>query len=362
MYAVGPADRAAFKRCRREWDFGSLRRCGLEPVRPGPPPDLGRAVRDALAVYYFPGMWEWDRAIVRPLAHDRLDRSVRGRGAPDEEALADRGHDVLTRYFDWAPLVDAFTPVRVETDFDVNIADPGEPGRALATAAGEPVHYQDRVDLLAVDRDDNYWVVDHRVVTDRWAELDELLLEERATSACWAWELFFMGMRVAGVVYNELWAGPGPPPDQAGGTGERAAREPTGPDAGRHRRRDVAGGRPPAGVSRDAGDLFRRTRVPRAPDELARSHAQLAAEAREMVDDGVRVYPNPTPANCGRCDYREPCVATSRAEPVEPVLAASYRRRPGPVLEEGRLGGATWAMGRGAAPPKFRSDKKEEDR
>jgi hypothetical protein len=56
-YRFTPADRGAFKRCRRQWDLGARERQNWEPARPAAVPDLDLAVRDALAVYYFPGMW-----------------------------------------------------------------------------------------------------------------------------------------------------------------------------------------------------------------------------------------------------------------------------------------------------------------
>jgi hypothetical protein len=38
-----------------------------------------------------------------------------------------------------------------------------------------------------------------------------------------------------------------------------------------------------------------------------------------------------------------------------PILAGSFRARD-PEREAGRLGGVTWSMNRGAAPPRFRAD------
>ena len=60
---VTAADRASFTRCRRQWDFGAALRQDLERRQTPTLPDLDRAVRDALAVYYFPGMWDWDRTV-----------------------------------------------------------------------------------------------------------------------------------------------------------------------------------------------------------------------------------------------------------------------------------------------------------
>ncbi len=64
-YVITAAERASFERCRRQWDFGEGTRQDLEPLHHPESPDLDRAVRDALAVYYFPGMWDWDRGVRR---------------------------------------------------------------------------------------------------------------------------------------------------------------------------------------------------------------------------------------------------------------------------------------------------------
>ena|GEM_PF-5437789 len=49
--------------------------------------DLDRAVRDGLAVYYFPGRWEWDRAVVRPLAFAALEKTLRGQDSTRKEPI-----------------------------------------------------------------------------------------------------------------------------------------------------------------------------------------------------------------------------------------------------------------------------------
>ena len=200
-YRFTPADRGAFKRCRRQWDLGARERQNWEPAEPTAV-DLERAVRDALAVYYFPGMWDWRRSVVLPLVLQGLARSLAGPPAAGQKELA-AGQALLRRYFDWAPGVDRFSPVQVEAAFEVNLPDPAGQGRELVLADGRPVRYQGRVDLLAGDEHDRYWVVAHRLV-DRFADPDELLLDEELVAACWAIERFYPGMRVAGTVHNEL--------------------------------------------------------------------------------------------------------------------------------------------------------------
>jgi hypothetical protein len=352
VYRIHTSDRTAFKRCRREWDLGSPNRQNLEPtLRPGSI-DLDKALHDALAVYYFPGMWEWDRAIVQPLVHQALDRSVHGQAeavADDRiQEILDWGHGLLDAYASWAPTVDHFTPLRIDTDFEVDIPDPAMPGANLLTPAGDEVRYCDRVDLLAIDSDDAYWVVQHRLVTDSWADHDALQLDERTIAWCWAWPQFYLGMGVTGTMYNEIRA-------DAGELGVKAP-QPSGPPQVRHRRMyarsgSVSGER----LQAEGTDAFRRTRIRRGEGELAASGANLAAEVSAATSVDLEIYPSPEPRICARCLYRPPCLILNQGADVTAELSGSYRSRPPEVVQEGRLGGVTWSMNRGAAPPRWPS-------
>jgi hypothetical protein len=105
-------------------------------------------------------------------------------------------------------------------------------------------------------------------------------------------------------------------------------------------------------VSSEGDGEFRRTRILRDPAELAAMGARLAAEALDLIDPGLRVYPSPAPEHCGGCRFVAPCLAVERGD-VQAVLAAGYRDRGPERVEPGRLGSATWGTGRGAAPPRF---------
>ncbi|MGH3815754.1 MAG: hypothetical protein ACRDUV_25445 [Pseudonocardiaceae bacterium] len=356
VYRIHASDRAAFKRCRREWDLSSPNRQNLEPdPRPGLI-DLNQALRDALAVYYFPGMWEWDRAIVQPLVHRALERSVRGQleVAADEQSQQEalnRGHALLDAYATWAPAVDQFTPIRVETDFEVNIPDPAAPDTTLLTPSGAEIRYTDRVDLLAIDSDDAYWVIQHRLVTDGWADQDALQLDERTIAWCWAWPLFYLGMRISGTVYNEIHADAGEP-----GMGEPDPAAP--PRAGhqqvRHRRMYAGSGTVPGErLHAEGTDAFRRTRIRRGDTELTAAGAGLAAEVSAATSTDLEIYPSPEPGICARCSYRPPCLVLNQGDDATAELSKSYRQRAPEPIQEGRLGGVTWSMNRGAAPPRW---------
>jgi hypothetical protein len=282
VVAITATERAAFKRCRRSWDLGARVRRGLEPA--GAAPAGEHPARQALAVHYVPGMWAWDRAIVRPLV-----LQAAGDAAPYVE-----------RYIDWAAEVDDFEPVRVEFDYDARIPDPGGDGD-LAAPDGRAVHYQGRAHALVVDADRAHWLLDHRF--GPWTDRDLLRLDQAAATAAWAWEATFLDARVSGVLYNEL----------------------------------TLEGR------------FRRTRLRLSRGAIAEAGAQLAREAAEMVDPGLAVYPTPGP-DCPACPFIAPCLALQDGHDVEDLLARDYRPRPPEEPEEGRLGGATWGMGRGAMP------------
>src|SRR5215467_5714876 len=106
-FLIRPEDRALFKKCRRAWDFGARTRRNLEPAQPPTVPDLNRALHDALAVYYFPGMWDWRPEIVLPIVRQAFERSMtRQRAAagtvrPSEDAwdvATEAGRELLESY------------------------------------------------------------------------------------------------------------------------------------------------------------------------------------------------------------------------------------------------------------------------
>jgi len=296
-FVVSPDDREWFGRCRRAWDLGARARRGLvsRAATTEPHGRLVVALRAALAVHYFPGMWEWDRAIVAPLVRAAYEKA---HGPGDGRAL-------LEGFLGWAQDADrAWTPLRVEADVDVHVPDPVLTDTHLATPAGDAVRYRDRIDLVVVDDDDRYWLGEHRVVRDFAAD-DELRLDERAALACWAWDEIELATTITGVQYTEL-------------------------------RID-----PPA---------YRRRAVERSDVEKQGAARRLARIALDMIDPDVRVEPDPSWVHCARCAFRAPCIAMNRGDDAEPLLA-TYDVRGPDLLEEGRLGGMSWGMGRGAAPP-----------
>jgi hypothetical protein len=355
-YRITPEDRAAFKRCRRQWDFGSPNRRDLEPADSHELYSLSAAFKDALAVYYYPGTWDWQHDLKQSLVHKGLRRSLEEAGALENLAA---GTALLDCYDAWASTVDDFAPVKIQHDVAALVRDPSDPERGLLTPDGAGVTYNCHVDLLAVDAADEYWVVSHRIVGD-WQSVEELMLDEETTAACWAWEQDYIGMEIAGTIHNEVRTdGPlDPPDDEPAASGKPrpvAQHEPSG--GGRsipqHVRLSAREARPTGAdrIEQRTAGVLRRTRIRRNRDEIAAIGRLLAAEAIEMTG-APATYPSPGP-HCLACEFRSPCLAMFEGSDPEPLLAIRFQRHPAGAGQKPRLGQATWGFGRGAAPPRW---------
>ncbi len=360
-YRVSAQERAAFKRCRRQWDFGSIHRHNLRSLEPAPL-DLNQAIRDALAVYYYPGMWDWQSPIVLPLVRKAFMRTISAAPASAQRAAdLDLGTDVLEHYIAWAPSLDDFGPLKIETDVEALIPDIREPGQALVTGDGRRVLYTERIALLAVDGADENWVVTHQVVHE-WQDVESMLLDEAAIAACWAWEQTYLGMDIAGTIHNEILV---PTPDTLGelptqtrtgrpGRGGYDQNEPSGggrsiPQLARPERLENRPGRS-GRVEQETAGILRRTRIRRSRGEIETTARQVGAEALEMLNPKLALYPTPSAAHCPQCLFVAPCLAMTEGE--DPALDLATRFRPGPAepVYEPRLG-AGGGGGRNVAMP-----------
>jgi len=353
-YRVSAEDRATFKRCRRQWDLGSAQRRNLQPLDPQPldpqPVELNRAVREALAVYYYPGMWDWQSGIVLPLVRKAFMRSIAA-APPSERRMhdLDLGTELLERYFEWAPRLDDFGPLKIETDVEVIVPDPRDPERGLLADDGRKVLYTERVALVAGDAADDYWVVVHSVAPD-WRDVESLLLDEAAIAACWAWEQTYLGMDVAGTIYNEMLSAPtnsyGQPPAQTRtGRADRGGYSQNEPSGGGRalrqlQRSERSEGRSPTAdrVEQEIAGPLRRTRVRRTRAEIDAAVAQISAELLDMLDPDLVPYPSPSPRHCPTCQFVAPCLTMTEGSDPELDLASRYREGTAVAAYEPRLG------------------------
>ncbi len=328
-WILRPWERELFTGCRRAWDLGARERQNWEPAAPLRVFDLNEAVRDALAVYYFPGMWSWSRAIVRPLATEGFVKSMaRQRSAyeaayelrPEEERDYEEqlaaGKALLEAYYDWAPTRDEkLTPLSVEALFDVTVTDPAHPERGLLTPAGQGVDYRVRIDLAMVDSAGRNWVVAHGLVVGPWPALDLLLLDEQLLNRTWAWERHFLA-QARGTIHNELRLDP-PGSDPELWTGKR--------------------------IQQVGNPSFRRTTIRRRRPEIDGVDERVAAQVLEMSSPEVPCYPSPAVDRFAPCNFRSPCLALQQGQDAGEILSQRYRKRTTPDFEPGRLG-SVWGF------------------
>jgi hypothetical protein len=276
-YLTRPRENRLFRQCRRAWDLAAGERQHYEPVEPAQVFDFGEAMHDALDVYYFPGMWEWNRAIVRPLAVAGFEKSMRRQRAAyaqTRDLSADQVHDfdqhlelgarVLERYFEWALEMDRFTPIQVAAQFDINVPDPANPDSGLLTPDRRPIQFRVKIDLAVIDDHELYWLVEHRIIADpTWPDIDQLRLDEQALTRSWAWQLHFLA-KLEGTIHNELRAAI-PDPAQ---TSEVAIGAVPGP-----------GGI----ITQRSTESFRRIHLPRTELEIERRGVAVARDLPDPV-------------------------------------------------------------------------------
>jgi hypothetical protein len=351
-YRITEDDRARFKRCRRQWDFASRR--GLEPIT-SVDPVLPGVLKDALAVYYYPGTWDWQPEVRQSLVHKAAVRALDEAGATNSLPAAAA---LLDAYDAWASMVDDFAPVKIGHDVAGLVPDPRDPERGLMTRDGSAVIYTCRIDLLAVDVADEYWVVRHQIL-DEWQELDALIGDEAAVAACWAWEQEYLGMEISGTIHNQVRiTGPLDPP-AAESTAKRARvvhqSEASGGGRSIPQHRRLAARTAPSDdtghVEQSTAGPVRRTRIRRSRAEIDAVGMLIGAEAIQM-SGAPAIYPA-FAAHCQTCEFTAPCLALVEGSDPGPMLAANFRRHPAEDQQRPRLGQSTWGFGRGGAPPQW---------
>ncbi len=354
-YRITEDDLVRFGRCRRQWDFASPHRRGLEPVS-AVHPVLPAVLRDALAVYYYPGTWDWQPEVRHSLVHKAVVRALDDAGAPQALPVA---MDLVDAYDAWASTVDDFAPVKIGPEVQGLLPDPRDPERGLTAPDGSAVIYACRIDLLAVGAADEYWVVRHQIV-DEWQELEALIEDATAVAACWAWEQEYLGMEISGTIHNQLRiTGPLDRP-APGMSAPQRVHQSEASGGGRaipqHRRlvartsrADESGALDP--VEQFRAGLLQRTRIRRSRDEIGGVGALIADDAIEMSREPA-IYPT-FAAHCQACEFTGPCLALVEGSDPEPMLAADFRPHPPENQLKPRLGQSTWGFGRGAAPPQW---------
>ncbi|HEX3425991.1 MAG TPA: hypothetical protein VHT30_07660 [Acidimicrobiales bacterium] len=348
---VRPKELREYRRCRREWDLGSQIRRRYAPKLPSMDSVFDKAIRDALAVYYFPAMDDWNRAIVRPLTIKGFDRSMtEGRTAHDkwapltpeeEQEYEDKvllGQVMLNNYFVWAAALDDFDSIFADHDIWAPIPNPDDPQHDLGTLDGRPMRYMGRMDQLICDPDDELWIVEHRVVRGDWTPNEELIDDDVMRSHCWHTQIAYPQMLIAGTVTNELRVDgqlEAPPVEEIV---ERDQRTMIGSRHVQTRRSPLAIDPHSTPASRSAGTeedyialqqdngLFRRTVIRRNQEQMRKIGVAVADDAVQVRDPNLPAPPTFSDY-CAVCEFRAPCDAMESGGDWQAILEADYFQR-----------------------------------
>ena len=312
---------------------------------------LAAAFRDALAVYYYPGTWDWQHELKQSLVHKAMRRSLEDAGAVEE---FERGTTLVDCYDAWAATVDDFAPVKIQHDVTALVprpdrsregtADPGRLGgdlrlprrpvgsrrgrrvlgdaapdrRRLALRGGVGARRGGHRGLLGVGAglhrhgDRGHHPQRNSYRRRRWTSRRRIAATGRA--------------QTGGPARTERWR----PVDPAARAGNGSAR--LGPPGDR--------------IEQRTAGMLRRTRIRRSRDEIAAVGSLIAAEAIEMTG-APAIYPSPGP-HCLACDFRSPCLSMFEGVDPEPLLALHFRRRSGRVRAQAATGSGDMGLRQGS--------------
>lgn len=330
----------SFKRCRRQWDYGSFNRQGLTPImQPKPYLDLGTLVHKTLA--YWTQKPELDaHADGTPITLQEvfLTIAVQHRRGVIEKYVNATGHEPTSEELD--PLLDAITlgssmmanyqsyykvplPTRLKfciPEQEIIIPIPGTEhwcsrcdGRTFfvvstspyvveekcteCNGTGKTYHYlKARLDALAQDRRDNLYVVERKTY-DKRPDLALLEATDQFIGYDWVAQQFAKQLpgspRVIGIAYDGMWKRATPPQRPKKLTIE---------------------------------DLFVRTIITPAQDEVNEYGLELARTVVDMANDPY-IYKNRVWNGCWDCSFEHLCRTQSQAGDVDWILRTMFTSR-----------------------------------
>jgi len=367
-HEIHTSERRSFRGCRRRWDYAY--RQGFVPDQTPRALAFGIAFHIGFEKFYDPELWESTtpaekaanavEAFVKSCEDQRtkylfqtkqLDLTVEER--EDFEQRIDLGTGMFAYYATHVhPKYDSwFKPVKVEIPFEVPIKN--EDGTYLhctnSPACGQShsndldspdsrVVYAGRIDMLVEDEQfGGYYIWDHKTAAALAANEEFLILDDQILSYCWGLG-DLIGIDIKGFIYQEIRkAYPKPPPALKRHMGGRAystaKTNPTSmevfePFVAEHDKPAYEDGKYDEYMEflrTDASAQFhQRFVIRKSEQELAATGINIAMEAADMVDSGLRIYPSPGKFSCSGCAYKQPCIAKARGEDEEYLLETTF--------------------------------------
>lgn len=396
-HEIHTSERRSFKGCRLRWKWHFID--NWTPVGMAPPLEFGIAYHKAMEVLYDPEMWNWpDREVVGELAVKTFVdecNTQRRRYLRDAE-LEDLDGEIQKEYNERITLgkgmirhvyrtqllnnPENFVPVKVEIGFEVNVNHP-QTGKQLRCKCdkcwrkfahqipteemkpserifweGLPVTYAGRIDCLMQDPDGYYWIVDWKTARSISDDEEFLQLDDQIGSYVWALTAA-LGLPVRGFIYHQQKKGFPQPPQRnkhqrKGCWFSVSKAQDTDYETYLKTVQEEDAEAYEAGAYDDflhwlkvEGPVYyKRNIVIKTEHELKSIGENIGLEALDMLDPGLRIYPNSGRFGCKYCAFRQPCIGKFRGDDYEYTLKTLFKQE-APYYERERRGPSTESKG-----------------
>jgi PD-(D/E)XK nuclease superfamily len=378
VHEVHSSELRGYRRCRQLWQWRY--RDQWEPIRKPAPLEDGTVWHKALEVLYNPETWALElkelygrahAALIAEASHQQqayCDRA--GKTQLDDLEAVDYEERIkvlrsmltkLCRSLDR----ERFRPIFVEREFSCPIVDletgqqlychcPSCTGRLMAlpanethelaeqaqaagaTAPGLPVVFSCRVDAGFEDREGYVYAVDHKSAANLYKP-DSVIPELEDQLPSYLWCLRQSGFQATGIILNQFRKSYPKPPKrlervQAGRLYSVNRQQLTDYHTARaifmnHDRRGYAQGLYAEYLEWLHGygpEFARQFTIMKTPEQLTNIAWHIGQQAKEVIDAGPAIYPNPNQINCERCSFQLPCLSAQAMHDPLPELAASF--------------------------------------
>ena len=327
---IRTSDQSAFRRCRRKWNFTSPLREHLEPIERIHYFWIGSGVHYSLEDYHGVRMFE------RPEDSFDLykDCFTKEELPPNYEELTELAHAMMAYYVDeWLPGREKLPIVKLdgepltEIDFEFDVDDPLT-GKPLFTMCGQ-------MDGIVKDSYGRWWIQEYKAMKQfAGSKLD---LDFQITSYTWCAQKLYKEP-IAGLIYTEFRKEIVADPRVLKNGHVSAAKN----QKTTHRRfrkflKSHYGEVPEEYIdvlnhyleldTEDSDPYIKRSRAERTPEELANFETHLIAQAREMINPDIAIYPNPTNDCSWDCKFKGACLAMNDGSDYKQILDFEFHRK-----------------------------------
>jgi hypothetical protein len=350
FYPIHTHDRINFKRCRRRWFFQSPLREHLRPKNEDSDALwFGSGFHFALEDYH--GHTQYRDPIMAFLAYcEATNRLSRPMGWEYYRDMAIGMFNYYTKY--WLPYRNFYETVwmfdkpLVEVRFRILIPE-------LSDIAGKPIMYQGTFDRIVRDkRTGEIWVLDYKTAK----AMSMLHIETDPQVNAYSWSApIWLGLPVAGMLYQQHLKGfPAPPRElQRGGfsqdvkqnTTYRLYREALIQRYGKIPQEYVAFLNKLVVKEDENGDAYIRIhKAYRSEYQTLIEYQKILAEGKDMINEDLPLYPNPTRDCSWDCPFRAVCIAMDDDGDIDWLLREGYQEKDEEVDWRSRLPHATELM------------------